>query len=99
MLTNAQMEELMQRARATNLERDRLELEVGLAPPHIGGDQPANWLRTMISALEAGLRSSDTDAIAEGLAMLVDFEESVRNSSLSPGAGKGKFEPWKRPLL
>ncbi len=92
------MEELMARARAANAERDRLELEVGFAPPHIGGDQPMMWLRTIVSALEAGLRSDDTESIAEGLAMLVDFEESVRNSSLSPGAGKGKFEPWKKPV-
>jgi hypothetical protein len=64
---------MIERAEATNRERDALERSAGLAAPP---DFPLDLLvRTAISALEAGLRENNWDCVAEATAMLGDRME------------------------
>jgi len=68
-------EELIRKAEMTNAERDRIEQANGMAPP---SDCPLPMhLRTIDSALEAGLRMGDWDCVAEGLVMLRAAMERV----------------------
>ena len=75
---------LIRKARATNRRRDASERRSGFASP---SDGPLDLtLRTVMSALEAGIRTDDWDCIAEGFAMLEDLEIAVRAAQLNGGA-------------
>jgi hypothetical protein len=62
---------IMERARRTNRERDR---QAGCAVPRDGGAR--TYLAAAMSATECGLLVEDRDAVAEGLAMLEDLQET-----------------------
>ncbi len=72
-LTDQQFNAVIATARATNRRRDEIEHAAGLAAPG-EGDQ-AMALRTVVCALEAGLRTQDWDCIAEALVMLADTSD------------------------
>lgn len=64
-------EQRMAKARATNAQRDATERRVGFAnPQHC---DTATWAATIEAAIEAGIKMSDWDCVAEGLAMLNDM--------------------------
>ena len=59
---------LMKRARQTNDRRDAVDRTVGFGTPLDCG--PLEALRTVDSALEAGIKTGDWNCVAEGLDML-----------------------------
>jgi hypothetical protein len=61
-------EELMQKARKTNAERDEIDRKAGFATP--GDGASILLLRTAMSAIETGIVTNDWNSVAEGLAML-----------------------------
>src|SRR5262245_5492663 len=61
---------LVKKARMTNATRDATERQYGDATPADCG--PAGYIRTAMAAIEAGIKTSDVNALAEGYAMLDD---------------------------
>jgi hypothetical protein len=80
---------LMVKARKTNAERSMTERRAGLAPPDAG--LLDEWARTIICALHCGITTEDTNALAEGLAMLVDLEAELRKAHAGHAE---RYEPW-----
>lgn len=77
MTEDAEFDRLMRRASATNRRRDADERRAGFATPDEG---PLDMqLRTVCLAIEAGLRTTDWDCVAEGLEMLRGIESQVRS--------------------
>jgi hypothetical protein len=64
--------EIMDRARRTNRERDRIDKLTGCQVPRDGGAGP--YLAAAISAIDCGLLVHDWASVAEGLAMLHDLQ-------------------------
>lgn len=70
--------QLMQRAREVNARRDESERKMGLGTPDQG---PLSLqLRTVMSAIQAGIISEDWNAVAEGQAMLEVIEKRERQA-------------------
>lgn len=63
--------ERIDNARKTNDRRDRLDRKVGFADPGLCPEDL--MLRTIMSAIWAGLESDDWDCVAEGYEMAVDL--------------------------
>ena len=61
---------LLAQAIQTNAQRDQIDRNHGNAPP--GNCPIIVHLRTVASAIEAGIRSEDWNAVAEGQVMLLD---------------------------
>ena len=70
-LSDEQYKKLISDARSTNAYRSRSERENGLMPAD--EVESFKFLRIVESALQAGMRTGDWNAIAEGYAMLVDY--------------------------
>jgi hypothetical protein len=64
-----EFDRLIQKAQKTNRRRDHCERGAGFATPDSDRE---SLLRTVVSALEAGVRRKDWDCVAEGLVMLAD---------------------------
>lgn len=65
------LERLRRKAQRTNRRRDVSDALFGFAAPSRSPDEV--WLKTITSALEAGIGREDWDCVAEGLVMLEDF--------------------------
>jgi len=63
-------EELIAKAKATNLERDIIDRQSGYTAPSDRGLIP--HLEVVSAAIEAGIRMDDWNCVAEGLVMLQD---------------------------
>lgn len=75
-MSDAEFKALMTKARRTNRVRDASELKVGFATPN---DGPLSFrIRTVMSAIQCGIKINDPNALAEGLAMLEIIELSVQ---------------------
>jgi hypothetical protein len=81
---------LMARARKTNAKRGMIERQAGFASPEAGFLD--EWARTIICALHCGIKTHDHDALAEGLAMLVDLEAELRKAHT--GRDALLYQPW-----
>ena len=68
MRTDKQLRDLVDKAVNTNQNRDEDEIGAGFQPPASGEDDIL--LRTAMTALVAGMRMYDWDAVAEAYVML-----------------------------
>ena len=66
---------LMEKARKTNAERDRVDRAGGFGTP--GSHGPDELLRTAMTAISAGIRACDDAPLAEGLAMLEQLHRAL----------------------
>ena len=89
-LSESEYEALLKKAKRTNQQRDRHDRKVGFAAP---GDASLRvYFRTVLSALEAGMRMEDWPCVAEGYVMLQDFyarlESMAQKASAAPASDK-----------
>jgi hypothetical protein len=85
MLTEAEFDRLIAKARKTNIRRDMIERDHGFASP--AESPPTAFLRTVVGALEAGLRLGDNDCIAEALVMCQDMANALAKTGGADGNG------------
>jgi hypothetical protein len=71
---NERTQKLIDKARRTNAERDRIDGGLMGLPVDV-------HLRTIISALVCGISMKDWDCIAEGTAMVQEMEFAVRKAT------------------
>lgn len=69
---------LVKKAKETNKERDQADRQTwGSAPP----DQPLDLqARTVMMALDAGMRMKDWNCVAEAYAMMIDLHTGLRGA-------------------
>ncbi len=77
-LMTTDYDRIMEKARKTNAERGEADKESGFANP--GETPPSSHIETAMAAIEAGIRTSDWNAVAEGQAMIEAILERVRKS-------------------
>jgi hypothetical protein len=87
-MDKSQMVALLRKAEKTNADLDLTEHAVGFTPP--GDDLPDGTMRTVITALHVALQLDDWNIVAEALAMVVNYEQSIRSAELD----RAKFQPW-----
>jgi hypothetical protein len=81
-------EQLVRKARRVNAERDRIDRKNGrAAPPDC---PPGVHIRTVMAALESGMKTGDWPCVAEGYAMLEQYLDRlpIRDLGLAED-GKG----------
>jgi hypothetical protein len=69
---NKEFADIMERARQTNRHRDAIAKSCRSQVPRECG--PAMYLAAAMEAVETGVRVTDWDSVAEGLAMLEDLQ-------------------------
>lgn len=74
--------ERIDKARKTNNRRDEAERGVGWTPP--GDCAPDFLLRTIMSAIDAGLQSEDWDCVAEAYEMAIDLHLKMKGMRYDP---------------
>lgn len=73
------IDKLLADARVQTLRMDASEREAGFASiSDLIPSNPSVVMRTIIAALEAGVRTDDWTCIADGIVMLQDLERHVR---------------------
>ena len=70
-MTEASVNQIIEIAKNTNLRRDRIDRENGLAAPPDCSTEVA--IRTAMDALKCGMRLDDWNCIAEGYAILAEI--------------------------
>ena len=83
-MTPQEVKRLVDKARTTNWERDRIDRANGFGVPGDGGHD--DLLRTAMSALEAGMREENWEAVAEGYEMLADLHRRMTGKLYNPAA-------------
>lgn len=75
-MPNDLFDSLLAQARKTNAVRDRIDREKGNGAP--ADYDVATQLRTVLSALQAGINTQDWNCVAEGYVMLEHAEAAIR---------------------